>query len=257
MSSSPFARLRDAARRHLLDRGARPAPDAGRRQFFRRAGAGAAGIIGTGLLLPDEAWAGIEERAAEFGITPGTVVDAKGRPVRKASGAEPFIGEIMIFAGNFAVRNYALCNGQLLSIPQYTAVFSILGTEYGGNGQTTFALPNLQGRVPMHFGTGPGLSPRTLGQVGGVEQVTLGQNNLPAHSHAQPAFNAPGTLRRTNNLIPAGNADGDRSYAPADSADGALAPVSIAGASQPFSPIPPFLALNFQICLSGIFPSRD
>src|SRR5579872_2904742 len=97
---------------------------------------------------------------------------------------QPFIGAIVLFCGNFAPAGWALCNGQLLSISQWTALFSILGTTYGGNGTTNFALPDLRGRVPIHPGQGPGLSPYTLGQTGGVETVSLSINNLPAHSHA-------------------------------------------------------------------------
>src|SRR5690606_28605047 len=97
---------------------------------------------------------------------------------------EPFIGMIFIFAGNFEIRDYAFCNGQLLSIAQNTALFSILGTTYGGNGQTTFALPDLRGRTPIHFGQGPGLSNISLGQIGGVESLTLTTSQMPAHVHS-------------------------------------------------------------------------
>ena len=263
MSSTPLARLRNAARRHLLDRGARPAPDAGRRQFFRRAGAGAAGLIGTGLLLPDEAWAGVEERAAQAGITPGTVVDARGRRVRNPSGFEPFIGEIMIFGGNFAVKSYAMCNGQLMSIAQNSALFSILGTIYGGDGQSTFGLPNLQSRVPMHFGAGPGLSTRDIGEVGGTEQTTLNVLQMPVHehphSHNQPASSALGTVRSPSGNIPGSNAEPN--FAPPTSSNATLSATTVnsanAGGSQPVGIMPPFLALNFQIALFGVFPSRS
>src|ERR1043165_3057908 len=97
--------------------------------------------------------------------------------------AEPFIGQIIMFGGNFQIRGYALCNGQILSIAQNTALFSILGTTYGGNGQTTFALPDLRGRVPMHPGQGPGLSSRTLGEQSGSETVTLLTTQIPGHTH--------------------------------------------------------------------------
>src|SRR3954453_18765030 len=103
--------------------------------------------------------------------------------------SEPFIGEIKLFAGNFAPRGYALCNGQLLAISQNPALFSILGTTYGGNGQTTFGLPDLRGRVPMHAGQGPGLTPRSLGEQSGTETVTLLSTQMPAHSHSLTADN--------------------------------------------------------------------
>ena len=97
--------------------------------------------------------------------------------------SEAYVGEIRIFAGTFAPTGWALCNGQILAISQNTALFSLLGTTYGGNGTTTFALPNLQGRAPMHWGTGPGLTPRSLGEVGGAATVTLLSTQMPAHTH--------------------------------------------------------------------------
>src|SRR5437899_12703586 len=105
----------------------------------------------------------------------------------------PFIGEIVMFAGNFAPRGWAFCNGQILSIAQNTALFSILGTTYGGNGQTTFALPDLRGRVPMHPGQGPGLTNHTLGEVAGSETTTLLSSNMPQHTHALNCNSAAGT----------------------------------------------------------------
>ena len=108
--------------------------------------------------------------------------------------AEPFIGQIIMFGGNFAIRGYALCNGQLLSIAQNTALFSLLGTTFGGDGRTTFGLPDLRGRVPVHMGQGPGLTNYSLGQSAGAEQVTLTVNQIPAHTHTATAnaVNGPG-----------------------------------------------------------------
>ena len=117
--------------------------------------------------------------------------------------AEPFLGQLMLFGGNFAPRGWALCNGQILAINQNTALFSLLGTTYGGNGQTTFALPDLRGRAPLHAGQGPGLSPYALGQVGGTENVTLLATEMPAHTHAQPATAADETTNRPNAAVPA------------------------------------------------------
>src|ERR1043166_2889887 len=108
--------------------------------------------------------------------------------------ASPFLGEIKMFGGNFPPTGFALCNGQLMSIQQNTALFSILGTTYGGDGIQTFGLPNLQSRVPMHWGTGQGLSPSVVGEAGGVENVTLLQSNLPAHTHLVGASSGAGTL---------------------------------------------------------------
>src|SRR3954465_13916452 len=119
--------------------------------------------------------------------------------------ATPFIGQISLFGGNFAPRGWAFCKGQLLAISQNTALFSILGTTYGGNGQTTFALPDLRGRVPIHFGQGPGLSSYALGETGGAETTTLTVNELPAHTHAVSprASNNAQTTNRPGGTIPA------------------------------------------------------
>ncbi len=168
----------------------------------------------------------------------------------------PFIGEIIIFAGNFAPRGYALCNGQILSLAQNTALFAILGTTYGGDGETTFALPNLQSRVPIHFGTGPGLSPYVLGQASGVENVTLSQPQMPQHSHNIAASDGAASATRPAGSVPAKTSES----AYASSPDGTLmsaSMVSAAGGSQPHSNIQPYLALNFCIALTGIFPSRN
>jgi microcystin-dependent protein len=169
--------------------------------------------------------------------------------------SEPFIGEIRIVAFNFPPRGYALCNGQILSISQNTALFSLLGVTYGGNGQTTFALPNLQSRVPVHPGQGAGLSPVTLGQVGGNETVTLTQNNLPAHSHLASTTQAAAQSTRPGNQVPA---SGQAVYgSPPDGSAFAPGFIQNAGGSQPFGIQPPYLGVNFVIALQGIFPSRN
>jgi microcystin-dependent protein len=191
--------------------------------------------------------------------------------------SNPFIGEIKMFAGNFAPRNYAFCNGQLLSIAQNTALFSILGTTYGGDGRTTFALPNLQSRGPIHWGTGPGLSPVVLGEEGGVENVTLLQSEMPMHTHVAtlgvgnatvslPCSTSAGDSDSPAGRIPAISSGGEEQYTDATSANAQTAPVtfnvpnpniSIAGGSQPHENRPPFLAVTFIIALYGIFPSRN
>jgi microcystin-dependent protein len=168
--------------------------------------------------------------------------------------ASSYIAEIILFAGNFAPRNWAFCNGQILSIAQNTALFSLLGTTYGGNGQTTFALPDLRSRVPIHPGQGPGLSSYSLGQVGGVETVTLLSTQIPAHNHsllgsnAEPTDSLPGNLLLGSSAIYTNGAGGV-----------ALNPQSIGltGGNQPHTNVQPYLALNFIICLFGIFPSRN
>ena len=167
-------------RRRIADRIA-PASDAAssRRQFFRRAAGAGAAALGAGLLIPEEAWAGVEERSARFGIAPGTTVDAQGRQMTPR-GMEPFIGEIMLFGGNFAPRSFALCQGQLLPIAQNSALFSILGTLYGGDGRTTFGLPDLRGRVPVQQGQGPGLASYRLGEKGGRRESHSPRQRLRA-----------------------------------------------------------------------------
>jgi microcystin-dependent protein len=164
--------------------------------------------------------------------------------------ATPFIAQITLFAGNFAPRGWAFCNGQILSIAQNTALFSILGTTYGGNGQTTFALPDLRSRVPLHPGQGPGLSTYDLGQQAGVETVTLTANELPAHSHTSQVSSAEQTTNRAESGVPAKGGV----YGPADTAGPAG---GVAGGNQPHTNVQPYLALNFIIALEGIFPSRN
>lgn len=169
--------------------------------------------------------------------------------------SEPFLGEIIIVAFNFAPRGYALCQGQILPISQNTAVFSLLGTTYGGNGQTTFALPDLRGRVPVAAGQGPGLSNIDLGQVGGSESATLTANQMPAHNHAAQSSQAAGTATRPANNFPAA---GQAVYTGATD-NTTLNPAFIknTGGGQPFALRSPYLGLNYAIALQGIFPSRN
>ncbi|WP_426756414.1 phage tail protein [Myxococcus sp. Y35] len=173
--------------------------------------------------------------------------------------SEPFIGQIMMFAGNFPPRGWAFCQGQLLSIAQNTALFSILGTTYGGNGQTTFALPDLRGRYPMQPGQGPGLSPRTLGEQGGSETVTLLANQMPAHNHSLNVSSQQGdTETPVGTVLAADNNATILNYRAAP-IDGTMNPAAIgaAGGSQPHNNMSPFLCINFIIALEGIYPSRN
>lgn len=163
----------------------------------------------------------------------------------------PYIGQIMMFSFDFPPRTWAQCNGQLLPINQNQALFSILGTTYGGNGQTTFGLPNLQGRTPLHWGQGPGLSPRALGEVGGTETVTLAATQIAAHTHAVTANNTAPTLG-----TPAGNSWAAGSYSSSGNTPMNGADIGNAGGSQPHENRSPFLVVNFCIALQGIFPSR-
>jgi microcystin-dependent protein len=169
---------------------------------------------------------------------------------------EPFIAEIRIFTGNFPPRGWAFCNGQILSISQNTALFSLLGTTYGGNGVTTFALPNLQGRFPMHPGQGAGLTPRTLGEDGGESVVTLTPANLAQHSHAMRASSEGAASAPVNGLpgTPAAAKIYGATSNPTVLADAAVSP---SGGAQPHNNMQPYLALNFIIALQGIFPPRS
>lgn len=178
---------------------------------------------------------------------------------------EGMIGEIRIFAGNFAPRTWAFCEGQLLPISQNTALFSILGTTYGGDGRTTFALPDMRGRAAIHAGNGPGLSDRRLGSKGGVEHVILNSTQIPSHSHS-----AAGTVQAT---ITPGNSNNPnaKNFATSgtkllynsaatnlDMADnGATITVGNTGGNQQHENRQPWLAIYYIICLQGVFPSRS
>jgi microcystin-dependent protein len=169
----------------------------------------------------------------------------------------PYLGEIRIFGGNFAPQGWALCNGQLLPISSNAALFSILGTTYGGDGRQTFALPNLQSRVPIDWGQGPGLSQYIPGQASGVENVTLNQQQMPQHNHTMGTLSAPGTTDRPNTQLLAQPTSGN-AYGPAPSDGSALNPAAIglAGGNQPHANLQPYLAVNFIIALQGIYPPR-
>jgi len=165
--------------------------------------------------------------------------------------SNPYVGEIRIFAGNFAPVGWMLCQGQLLPISEYETLFNLIGTTYGGDGQSTFALPNLSSRVPIH--QGPGF---VIGQLAGEETVTLTTQQIPQHSHAMPCNSAS-----SSSPTPGGfffGAAGSTAYAPNTSANASMAPAMIGntGGNQPHDNRMPYLALNFIISLFGIFPSQ-
>ena len=178
---------------------------------------------------------------------------------------DEYIGMIKIFAGNFAPRGWALCNGQLLPVNQYQAVFAILGVTYGGNGTTNFAVPNLCSRVPLGTGQGIGLSTYQLGQTAGVEAVTLTINNLPTHTHALTgSIKIPVNDSNADADNPTGAYLGTPAESIYSSSQNSFAadPVStlansVTGANLPISVQQPVLALNYIICLEGLFPSRN
>ncbi len=172
--------------------------------------------------------------------------------------SEPFIGEIRMFGGNFAPRGWALCDGQLLAISQNNALFAILGTIYGGDGRTTFGLPDLRGRVPLSSGTGPGLAPRSLGLPGGAEAVALTSNTTPSHAHS-PTAKAHST--GADSTTPT---NGSLAVSPAYSTAGAnaamgttSASVDPAGSGTAHNNVQPFLVINYIVALFGVFPSRN
>jgi microcystin-dependent protein len=172
--------------------------------------------------------------------------------------SDPFVAEIRIFAGNFAPKGWAFCDGQLLPISQNTALFSLLGTTYGGDGKSTFALPNMQGSAPMHPGQGPGLSLHNLGEQGGSETTTLLTSEMPAHNHIAVPRATLGTAQLPAGQTWAGNTD-TLSYVPAATVpDTTMNPgaLSINGSSFPHNNLAPYLVLNFLIALQGVFPSR-
>jgi microcystin-dependent protein len=181
--------------------------------------------------------------------------------------AEPLIGQLMAFAGNFAPRGWAFCNGQLLPISQNTALFSILGTTYGGNGQTTFALPDLRSRTPIHSGQGPGLSNRDLGEQGGEEAVTLTSNTFALHTHRLNADAEMATSNSPSGAFPAephGSGRGGAAFAV--NLYAALPPTTTLsaqqlgqgpGSNQPHNNLQPFQVISWCIALQGIFPARN
>jgi microcystin-dependent protein len=170
--------------------------------------------------------------------------------------ADPFVAEIRIFPFNFAPKGWAFCNGQLIPISQNTALFSLLGTYYGGDGKSTFALPDMQGNAPLHQGQGQGLSYRVLGEIGGSENVTLLTSEMPIHSHSQNVSTRLGTENNPTNQFPA-EGDGINLFGAASNftpmSASTLAP---AGGSLPHNNMQPYLTLNFCIALQGVFPPR-
>jgi microcystin-dependent protein len=180
---------------------------------------------------------------------------------------DPFVAEIRIFPFNFAPKGWAVCNGQLLPISQNTALFSLLGTTYGGDGKSNFALPNLQGAAPMQQGQGPGLTLRDLGETGGEANVTLLQTEMPPHSHTMSATSATGTTAvSTSNELALAQAGGGKEGGGSSigfysanlnnlQAMGPLA-LGIAGGGQPHNNMMPYLGLTFIIALQGVFPPR-
>ena len=171
--------------------------------------------------------------------------------------SEPFVGEIRMFAGNFAPRGWAFCDGQLLAVSQNDALFSLLGTIYGGDGRTTFGLPDLRGRIPLHQGTGPGLSPRRLGSKGGTENETLTTNQLASHTHDWNANTQPATGAAPQGKVLADPSPIRLFSAVNQTASLASSMIANTGGGQPHTNLMPTLCIHFIIALVGIYPSRN
>lgn len=171
--------------------------------------------------------------------------------------ADPFVAEIRIFGFNFAPRGWAFCNGQLLPISQNTALFSLLGTTYGGDGKSTFALPDMQGNAPMHPGQGPGLSLHDLGEIGGTPNVTLLISEIPVHNHTLQAYNDIGEDRIPGPTESMARSTGGNLFAtPGTIVQMAFEGLPPVGGSLPHNNMMPYLTLNFCIALQGVFPPR-
>jgi microcystin-dependent protein len=169
--------------------------------------------------------------------------------------SQPYVGEIRMFAGNFAPLGWQFCDGSILSIFDNEVLFTLIGTTYGGDGQNTFAVPDLRGRMPIHQGAGPGLSNRSIGELAGTENVTIINSQLPAHSHTVQVSSNTGTIGTPSAGVTLGVADVDLYIAESPTVNMNALSISNTGGSQPHSNIQPYLAVNFIISLFGIFPS--
>jgi microcystin-dependent protein len=186
----------------------------------------------------------------------GAALLGRARPSDAApTASDPFIGELMLFAGNFAPSGWFLCDGSILDIATYDVLFAVIGTTYGGDGVTTYALPDLRGRIPIHQGTGPGLSNRTQGERGGSEQVTLLQTQLPAHTHAATCMASAGSSDTPTGLLPARDGAGTMTWGAATPVTMAAGHIGTAGSGLPHENRMPYLTVNWCIAWVGIFPS--
>jgi microcystin-dependent protein len=217
----------------------------GRRSFLTKAVALLAGTTLFGGLFRSSAV------AATNGASP-----ANGG-LKQVDFANPAIGQILMFAGNYAPTGWAFCDGSLMSIPQYSALFSVLGTTYGGDGISNFALPDLRGRVPLGFGAAAGMPAYNLGQSGGETAHKLTVSEMPAHSHAANADTSNGTSDSPVGNVPAVNSEGIMHYGSTVNGQMNTAAIGSTGGGQPHNIMQPYLAINFIISLQGVFPARS
>ncbi len=198
-----------------------------------------------------------------FGVTSETgyiYVKQNGEVINNytpSGGPQPYLGSIIMVGFNFAPTSWMQCNGQLLPIVQYDALFTLLGTTYGGDGITTFALPDLRGRIPIHQGQGPGLSSYVLGEIAGVETVTLTTQQLPAHSHALNINSGLGTLSDPSGNYIAQNADGIPACRTTFDGILGVSTIGVTGSSQAHENLQPYLTVTFAIAVEGIFPNNS
>ena len=211
-----------------------------------------------GFLLDLPKWiGGTALLAAAADIFTSKEIKAASDSNSPLASTDSFIGSIDMVGFNFAPKGWATCDGQLLPINQNQALFSLLGTTYGGNGVTTFALPDLRGRVPIHQGQGPGLSSYVMGQRAGEENHTLIANEIPIHNHSLAVNTNAGTSDNPAGNYMASNSEGIKQYSNSAGSNANSASIGNAGGNQPHNNMPPYLCVNFVIALQGIFPSRN
>jgi microcystin-dependent protein len=217
----------------------------GRRSFLAKALGLAAGTSLLGGAVKAFAKAGGDQSSLSGGVP------------KQVDFANPALGQVIMFAGNYAPTGWAICDGSLMSISQNTALFSILGTTYGGDGKTTFGLPDLRGRVPIGTGQGAGLTNRLLGEMSGEESHTLAVGELPSHTHPAVVDNSAGTSDTPVNNVPAVNSEGIQHYGTAMNAAMNAGAIGNTGGSQAHNNMQPYLGMTYLIALVGIFPARS
>lgn len=235
---------------NIFKRGATAKELETRRKFIRNSLAGAFGAAA--LANADKLFAERSKTGFSFIKPDGEIINHYD----PSEGINPYVGQIDCVGFNFAPQGWLRCDGQLLPIAENETLFVLIGTTYGGDGQATFALPDLRGRVNIHQGTGPGLTQKTLGETGGAEAVTLTLQQIPAHNHSLNVKSNPGTSANPSANILSQNADGVRTYSASSNALLNSGTIGNSGGSQPHNNMDPFLTLNWIISLFGVFPNQ-